>query len=204
MRTILLCRHGETEWNREGRLQGRDDSPLTARGLAQAQALGAAAAARGVTRVVASPLARAATTARIVAERCGATLELHDALVELDFGRCGGLTLAEVDERFPQLRAERRRAHWTYRWPGGESYADAAARLGAWLAARPPLWAEPPVAIVGHGAASRAFVHALTGCAPEAARTIQLGSGGALIVHEDGAWQPLADLTGAEGLEREV
>ena len=69
---------------------------------------------------------------------------------------------------------------------------------------RPPLWSDPPLAIVGHGASTRALLRVLTHCTPEEARTLQLASGGAVLLDERGAWTALAELTGDRGLEREV
>ncbi|MGA7262389.1 MAG: histidine phosphatase family protein, partial [Stellaceae bacterium] len=67
-RLLFLFRHGETDWNREGRLQGHTDTPLNATGLAQAQALAESLRPHRLDVVVSSDLARAQTTARIVAE----------------------------------------------------------------------------------------------------------------------------------------
>lgn len=198
MRSLLLCRHGETEWNLQGRLQGRGDSPLTARGLAQADALATLAQGLGVRRIVASPLGRALTTARRMADACGATIETHDALVELSFGECSQMTREEYVARFPTLRAERKRARWTTRWPGGESYADAEARLRAWLDAAGAPWSDPPTAIVTHQSVGRALVRVLTGCPEEEALEHALAAGGALQVWEDGRRDPLTPLAPSE------
>jgi broad specificity phosphatase PhoE len=94
---ILLVRHGETEWNLQRRYQGRSDSPLTERGIAQAHAIGRllrtlldAASAR----IVASPLGRARRTAEIIREHLPAAPELllDDRLRELTIGSWDGLT----------------------------------------------------------------------------------------------------------------
>ena len=198
MRSLLLCRHGETMWNLEGRLQGRGDSPLTARGLAQADALAALAASHGVKRIVSSPLGRALTTARRVAEACGASVETRDELMELSFGDCSTLTRDEYAVRFPSLRAERNAARWTTRWPGGESYADAVVRLERWLAETGVPWGDPPVAIVTHQSVGRALVHVLTRCTQEQALEHALAAGGALQVFEDGRLEPLTPLAPSE------
>jgi len=166
-RSILLLRHGETEWNAASRLQGRGDSPLTARGEAAAEVLAGYCAARGVQRVVASPLGRAQATARCIAARCGARVETDDALVEMDFGACSALTMRDIADRFPGLAVAREAARWTCRWPEGESYADVESRMRAWWQRMPAPFAAPPVAIVGHGAAQRALRRVITGEAPE-------------------------------------
>lgn len=127
--TLYLARHGQTEWNRDGRMQGRLGGPLTETGRAQAVDLAAAARALGVRRLLTSPLPRAVETARVVAAALGVDPVMRDELVETDFGECSGLTEAQIADRFPGLRAERERDKWSHRWPGGESYADMAERV---------------------------------------------------------------------------
>lgn len=161
---VLLLRHGETEWNREGRLQGRDDSPLSARGRAQAESLARFAARLGVGRVISSPLGRAHDTARVIATACGVTVELADALVEIDFGHCSGGTMAEGERRFPRWIEARQRDRWHQPWPGGESYVDVLARVGSWLAEVGELRSDPPTVVVAHQSLHRAMRVALGVC----------------------------------------
>lgn len=94
-------RHGETEWNRIGRVQGLSDIPLNDTGKQQARHAGARLAAERWDAVAASPLSRAADTARIIAAEIGIRhVELVDALVERDYGGAEGLTGPEIDARF--------------------------------------------------------------------------------------------------------
>ncbi len=165
--SLLLLRHGETEWNAASRLQGRGDSPLTARGEAAADAMAAWCAARGVQRVVASPLGRAQATAGRIAARCGVEVETAEALVEMDFGACSGRTMREIADAFPGLAVAREAARWTTPWPEGESYADVEARMREWWRQSPVPFGTPPVAVVGHGAAQRALRRVLTAESPE-------------------------------------
>lgn len=194
MRSLVLSRHGETQWNRIGRLQGRLDSPLTARGVAQADSLAMLAKSLGVRRIVASPLGRALATAQRVAEHCAAEIETADALVELSFGDCEGLTRDEYVARYPTLEADRAAARWTTPWPGGESYADAERRLAEWLRAEGTPWDAPPVLFVAHQSVCRALVRVLTGCSEAEALEHALASGGALQVWEGGRRVPLVPL----------
>jgi broad specificity phosphatase PhoE len=161
---LLLLRHGETEWNRVGRLQGRDDSPLTARGLAQADALAAVCATLGVKRVLASPLGRARITAERIAAACGAAPLLRDGLAEMSFGVCAGLTLDDVRARFPGLLEARERDRWEHRWPEGEGYVDVLPRALDALAADRPLATDPPTVVVAHQSVNRALLHGLGTC----------------------------------------
>ncbi len=103
---LLLIRHAESVGNRELRLQGRAEFPLTERGRGQAKELATAVAARTVSAVYSSPLRRALDTAREIAGRLGLTVEVQPALQEYDFGELSGLTWPEIIERSPGLIEE--------------------------------------------------------------------------------------------------
>jgi uncharacterized phosphatase len=101
MTDLVLVRHGETEWNRIGRVQGRTDIPLNATGREQARAAGRRLAGERFDAVVSSPLSRAADTARIIADELGlGEVELVDDLVERDYGPAEGMTDADVQAVF--------------------------------------------------------------------------------------------------------
>ncbi len=125
--TIYLVRHGETEWNRAGRVQGHLDSPLTRRGEAQAQAVGAALGALldgDDVALVASPLGRTLATARIIRRALGrdaAAIATDDRLREISWGDWDGLTFEEIEARDPGELARRRDGRGDQRPPGGES-----------------------------------------------------------------------------------
>lgn len=157
---IYLLRHGETEWNRQGRLQGQQNSPLTARGEAQAAAMGRALrelvgpGAAGF-RIVCSPLGRARQTAAIVAAEVGcdpAAIAEEPRLMEHAFGSWQGELEADLLRRFPDFWRAREADKWNFQVPGGESYALVAARLSAWLSEQP---ADARLIAVGHGLAGR-------------------------------------------------
>lgn len=155
--TIYLLRHGETECNRAGRFDGRLDSPLTAKGVAEAKRQGRTL--RGLIgpredfRFVCSPLGRAMHTAQIVAEALGrpdAEIETETRLTEIDFGVWDGLTLKEIEQDFGPQWQERTKDRWSYRVPGGESYAMVARRVESWLRT-----ARGRLIVVTHGAVER-------------------------------------------------
>jgi broad specificity phosphatase PhoE len=155
--TILLLRHGETEWNLERRYQGRFDSPLTERGVGQARALGAllgvlpeAAAAP----IVASPQGRARRTAEIIREQLAAPSEvrLDDRLRELSLGSWDGLTFGDIATRSPGIFDGDGRYEWYFRSPDGESYDAFVARVAGWLRGQDQ---SSPVIVVAHGLVSR-------------------------------------------------
>jgi 2,3-bisphosphoglycerate-dependent phosphoglycerate mutase len=101
MTTILLARHGETDWNRDGRFQGWADPPLNDTGCAQARALAQQLADDPFHAVYSSDLRRAHETARIVAEPHGVPVVVDRDLREIDVGSWSGLTRAEIEKRFP-------------------------------------------------------------------------------------------------------
>lgn len=102
MTTILLARHGETDWNLERRVQGHTDRPLNEAGVAQAQALAEELSGEQIDAVYASDLARALDTARAVAEPRGLSVVTLIGLRERNFGTWEGLLDEEILERFPQ------------------------------------------------------------------------------------------------------
>ena len=136
---ICLIRHGETEFNREDRIQGHADSPLTEYGRAQARAAGErlrllVSSAGGAWRVETSPLARAVLTAEVVAEAAALPLPVVEpSLIEVSYGELEGLTRAELEDRWPRFRGG---ASLFGRAPGGESFEALIARARAWLASR--------------------------------------------------------------------
>ena len=160
---VLLARHGQTEWNRTGRRQGRFDSPLTAAGLAQAHRHAELLRTTDIDLIFTSPLGRARVTAEIIAEAVGAPVHVHHGLAEVHHGDFTGMTGAEIACRAP----ERARDKYHWRFPGGESYADADERAAAALQAitqdaRRPL-------IVSHEMIGRMLVRNLLGEPPAAA-----------------------------------
>ena len=122
MTTILLARHGETDWNREGRFQGHADPPLNRTGRAQAVDLSVALMAEQLAAVYSSPLRRALETAEVLATSHGLEPVPIDDLREVDVGSWSGLTRAEVEERFPAQFA--RWLDYGQGWEDGETYEE--------------------------------------------------------------------------------
>ena len=156
---IYLLRHGETVWNVEGRLQGQKDSPLTLRGIAQARAVASLLQdLLGKDRsfdIVASPLARTWQTAVIICQTLGLdcnAIRFEPRLAEHHFGLWEGLTWQEIEARFADLWAQRQADTWSFRVPGGESYAVVALRVRKWLDEQP---SDAKLVVVGHGLAGR-------------------------------------------------
>ncbi len=125
MTHLLLVRHGQSEWNADGRWQGQEDPPLT--DLGRAQARQAAKAVGAVDAVVCSPLERAAVTASIIADELGVgPVVTLDGLKERHAGTWQGLTRTEIEEEYPGYLTDGRRP------PGWEDDDEVEARtLGA-------------------------------------------------------------------------
>ncbi len=152
MTTLLLIRHGETDWNVEGRYQGQADPPLNARGLAQAHALAKQLQEKGPKPAVvyASPLRRAWQTATIVAQAVAAPLKAEPRLKEIHLGAWEGVLATEIARRWPELFHAWEVAPWQTRPPGGETIAEVQRRVYAAvddILARHP---DQTVAVVAH------------------------------------------------------
>ena len=133
MTCLVLIRHGETDWNVEGRYQGQADPPLNARGLAQAREL--AEALRGVTLDVlySSPLRRALQTAQILAAGLRLPLHVEPRLVEIHQGDWQGRLRAEISARYPDLFRRWETEPWEVTPPGGEHLTHVQDRVYAAL-----------------------------------------------------------------------
>lgn len=140
--TLYFCRHGETEANVVARFQGVGmDTPLTPKGLEQARRigliLGREALFPGCLAHVSSPLGRARATSEVARATLGLARNAYATeprLREIDLGMWEGLTAHEAKARFPEAYAARQADKWNVPVPGGESYADVAARAESWIA----------------------------------------------------------------------
>jgi len=131
---LFLIRHGETEWNVERRMQGNTDIPLNARGRAQAELLAMRIAANGCLDVLySSTLQRARVTAEAIARVCALTPIWDERLIEKGMGELEGLTLAEFEQRYPDLYRARMTSTEHVALPGEESPAQLYERVQAFL-----------------------------------------------------------------------
>lgn len=173
---LFVLRHGETAWNVGLRIQGQLDLPLNARGRWQALRLGQALAGERLAAVYSSDLQRARDTAAAVAAAAGVELCIDVGLRERAFGEFEGLTLEEIEQRWPEPARRWRRREPAFAAPGGETLAEFHARsVSAILrhAARHPGQA---IAIVAHGGVLDCLYRAATGIELQAARTWTLGN----------------------------
>ncbi len=157
MTTLLLVRHGETDWNRAGRWQGHSDTPLNERGREQARGL--AKQLDGVDVVYSSDLERARETAEILAEELGAEVHLDRRLRERGFGAWEGLTSDEIERRFAEAH-RRWKAREGFGAEDAEPFDSFAARVQAFLADALRLHPGETVLVIAHGGSIR-VIHAL-------------------------------------------
>ena len=159
--TIVLVRHGETDWNRDNRFQGHADPPLNDAGRAQARALAAELRSGTFAAVYTSPLRRATETAAILGAELGVPPVEHSSLMEVDVGSWSGLTRTEVEARFPAAFA--RWLEYGHGWEDGETYDELGGRVVAGLleiSARHP---DVAVLAVTHGGPIRSALAAAEG-----------------------------------------
>jgi alpha-ribazole phosphatase len=153
MTTLALVRHGQTDWNLEGRYQGQTDLPLNAAGLEQARALAASLDGRAFDAIYSSDLQRAEVTARIIAERLKLPLHTDPRLREINQGEWEGMLVAEIKTRYAQVWTTRLDDPENSRSPGGESIGEVSQRM--WEAADDIArqWPDGKILVVSHGMA---------------------------------------------------
>jgi broad specificity phosphatase PhoE len=155
--TILLARHGESDWNRSHRWQGFADRPLTDLGRQQAADLAARLEETQLDAVYSSDLQRARETAEIVARSKGLDIHSTPDLREVDVGSWSGLTRAEAEAQFPE--GYTRWLRGGEGWDDGETYEQMSERVVAAVQRIAALHDGGRVLVVGHGGSIRA-VHA--------------------------------------------
>jgi len=175
--TLLLIRHGETQWNAQARIQGHRDVALSARGLRQAQMLARFLAGAAIDAVYSSDLARASQTAQPLANALALPLRIDARLRERAFGLFEGCTYEEAEANWPNEFAIWRRREPHYALPGGESYLAARARVLACLEEIARDHAGASVAVVSHGGVLDVVYRAAYGIAWETPRSHLLPNG---------------------------
>jgi probable phosphoglycerate mutase len=183
MPTIYYVRHGETDWNAQGRLQGVQDVPLNELGRRQSAGAGRILAgllarqgrdARSL-KFVCSPLGRARQSMEVLREILKLSprdYAIDDRLREIAYGEWEGSTLAEAQAKDPDVFARRHAAKWTVAPPGGENYVSVRARMSDWYNGL-----TNDTAAVAHGGTARALMVALGFLTPDAAADLTIGQG---------------------------
>jgi probable phosphoglycerate mutase len=163
---IVLARHGETEWSRNGRHTGRTDIPLTDNGRKQAELLRGALGEWTFAQVLSSPLGRALETCRLAG--LGDGVRTTEDLLEWDYGDYEGITTATIRESRPDWSL------WRDGCPGGEQAADVGRRVDRVIAS---LGDDGDVALFAHGHVLRVLAVRWLGLGPEAGALLALGTG---------------------------
>ncbi len=181
--SLYYIRHGETEWNVQGRLQGRRDVPLNARGRAQARHCGQILRdlfARdnrdpATLDYVTSPLGRACETMALLRPELGLPADgyrIEPQLAEIAFGDWEGFTIAQLHVRDPQGIAQREYDKWHFLPPGGESYEMVAGRVADWYASL-----TRDAVVTAHGGTARGLMAHLGIAKPAAAPLVDIMQG---------------------------
>ncbi|HKC20402.1 MAG TPA: histidine phosphatase family protein [Candidatus Dormibacteraeota bacterium] len=161
----MLVRHGESTWNREHRIQGQLDPPLSAEGIRQAELLGRRLAGRRFAGFYSSDLSRAMQTAQAIARFVDQQPILEASLREIFLGDWEGLTTAEIAERHPaEWAAWVEEPDWDL-VPGGEGAAAFDARVAGALDALAQRHPQGDVLVVTHGGVIQVAVHRIVGVA---------------------------------------
>jgi broad specificity phosphatase PhoE len=189
---IYYIRHGETQWNADGRLQGVQDIPLNDIGRQQAAHAGGVLADlferhghdRHELPFVSSPLGRARMTMELVRGVLALPLAgyaIDDRLREIGYGKWEGSTLAEMQVADPTLFAKRQVEKWTVAPPGGESYVEVQQRMTDWYGAL-----KGDTVTVAHGGTCRALMVALGFETAQSAADLTIEQGAVYVFSEDG------------------
>jgi broad specificity phosphatase PhoE len=171
MTTLLLVRHGETDWNAAGRLQGHTDRPLNEYGRRQARELADRLARDGIEAVYASDLARARETAEIIGARLGLDVVVDADLREKNWGSWEGLTSGE-------------RAHVEFEGESTEAHRERVLRAVHRIVEAHP---GERVAVVTHGGSLRRIQAAVSGVALPVIDNCSVWA----VAHEDGRFRPI-------------
>jgi broad specificity phosphatase PhoE len=183
MPTIYYIRHGETDWNVQGRLQGQHDVPLNARGRVQAAHCGDvlrdlfARDGRDPATLdyVSSPLGRARQTMELARPALGLPADgyrIEPRLTEISFGQWEGFTIAQLHVSDPQGIVQREHDKWHFVAPGGESYKAVAARMRDWYDSL-----ARDTVVTAHGGTARGLMASLGIAKPAAAPLTDIAQG---------------------------
>lgn len=186
---VIIVRHGETEWNLRGIRQGHFDSRLTAKGMAQAKALGARLGRERFTALYSSDLGRAVDTAREIAKVTGHEIIADARLRERHLGIFQGLDGEEINTKFPEERRLMRSAGPGYVIPGGESMVEQVERNIACLNELAAKHDGEQIVVVTHGGVVSGFFRHTLEISLQAPRRFEFVNAGINVFgHEDGHW----------------
>ncbi len=157
MTRFLLARHGQTDWNQQGRYQGHADPPLNRTGKAQAVDLASQVASSSIEAVYSSDLRRAVETARIIASRLHVESRVDRRLREIGLGEWEGMLIGDIMEKYPQEWRMREIDPLNARSPGGETLGELADRVVSFAGETSRLRPNATLLVISHGLAIAAL-----------------------------------------------
>lgn len=163
MMDLYIIRHGETEWNINERMQGVKDSPLTVRGLGQAEDLARRLSSVKIDKIYSSDLGRARKTAEKIAELQDTKIILRKELRERSFGNLEGKSILDIKEENSSIYEMKTDDDFNFRAPEGESLKDIKPRLEKFLAEILEKDKQKKVVLVTHNGTKRVIVGSLLG-----------------------------------------
>ncbi len=181
---IILVRHGETNWNLEGRFQGQIDIPLNATGKSQAEAAGVFLSKANINKAFSSSLKRPIETAeKILKFHSNINLVLHDELLEISHGLWEGKLESEISRNWSRLLEEWKISPEKVTMPEGESIQEVSTRsIQCWEKICANLKDEDTALIVAHDAVNKAILCHLLGLTPGQIWMVKQGNGGVTVI----------------------
>lgn len=164
---VLLIRHGQTDYNREHRLQGVMQNPLNQRGRDQAACVARYLKGVSIDALYTSPILRALETAETIGKQIGLAPRSDERLREIEFGIFEGLTFAEVERRFPVAHRNWSTGYLAYKAPQGESRQDVQRRMRAAWDDLTVSSDHKSIALVSHGSAIAIFLGSIYAMLPD-------------------------------------
>ena len=182
MGTLLIARHGETEWNAVGRIQGHTDIGLSSIGAAQARSLGERLSGLSIDAAYSSDLKRTSETAKLALRERGTVLIETPLLREYHKGEFEGMTLSEIKSQFPDEYPKYLEKNLDYAPKGGESTRAVSARMAQIIGEIKSKHLDQTVLIVSHGGVLRAAMVSLLGMPLEGNWSFVFGNCGLTII----------------------
>ena len=189
---VIAVRHGETQWNLEGRFQGQLDSPLTKNGLSQAKAVAKTLSTHNVSLIYSSDLGRALQTAEQISEATDIDILTDNRLRERHFGIFQGMTESDMRASMPDEINNPKHRDPDYIIPEGESMRQASQRGVSCISEIVQNHPGETIVVVTHGGILESFFRYVIGIPFEAPRMYKIWNTGLNIFsHSNGRWELL-------------